>query len=328
MNDPFPHHSPSLPRLPPRLGEWEPVAPFRESSRARLVIARAARPGDFVLKVLAESAGDDAGRGERELSRFREEARLGRLATGELPPDAPDFDALSPEGIVPTLDAGEIGPWRYLAMPRMERDLARLVQERGPLEPEAAFAVLRDCARGLARLESLGVVHRDVKPANILLDASGRAALADFGVATRRGDPDPHARPGKSVGTPAFMSLEQALGRPDLDARADIYSLACSIHYALTGSLPYEGEDEAETLVRAFAAESPPDPRERAPRTPDRLAAILRRAMAREREARQADVAELIAELDEAARSAGLDPTARPGDLRIVPTSSPPESVR
>jgi len=131
--------------------------------------------------------------------------------------------------------------------------LAQRVQSRGPLSASDGARVLREVAWALGHAHTQGLVHRDVKPDNILLEAeTGRALVADFGIAAATG-----ASFGDGVsGTPEFMSPEQAMGR-EVDARSDIYSLGVTAFYALSGRLPFEGATATEVLARQVTEAAP-----------------------------------------------------------------------
>src|SRR5262249_61628366 len=134
------------------------------------------------------------------------------------------------------VDSG--GVVTYLVMEYVPgRSLQDRLDAEGPLPPAEAAALGAQVAQGLAAAHARGVVHRDVKPANILLDGrSGRARITDFGLARAANDPG-HTRPGVVAGTPGYMAPEQAMGRP-VDHRADLYSLGAVLLAAVSGGSP------------------------------------------------------------------------------------------
>jgi serine/threonine-protein kinase PpkA len=164
--------------------------------------------------------------------------------------------------VVALLEHGSAGGMPYLAMEYIGGgDLAqRLQQSMGQAE---ALACLRDAAAGLAQLHRRGLVHRDVKPANLLLRADGSAVLADFGLAVAVGSVDPAAQPGAIVGTPRYVAPEQLQGAPARPA-ADIYSLGVVLHHMLAGSPPFRGQTLMEVLSQQLVAVAPRLPESRA----------------------------------------------------------------
>src|SRR5205814_775743 len=162
--------------------------------------------------------------------------------------------------------------------------LGQRIREQGPLSPQEGARLLREVARALAHAHERGVVHRDVKPDNILLDAAtGRALVSDFGIA-RVGGGSGTTGPWEVVGTADYMSPEQA-GGVGVDARSDIYSLGVVGYYALSGQLPFEAPDCYAMLARHIT--EPPQPLASvAPGVPRRLAQVIDRCLLKEPAAR------------------------------------------
>ena len=201
--------------------------------------------------------------------------------------------------IVPVLAAGEAGGLLYYTMPYVEGESlrARLVRD-GALPVAAAVRVLRDVLEALAHAHRRGVVHRDVKPENVLLDAdSGHALVADFGVAkalavarTEAGAENADAtttvdagltRLGTTLGTPAYMAPEQAVGEA-VDARADLYAWGVVAYEVLTGAHPFARHATPRALVAAHLSEQPAPLAGRAPAVPPPLAALVTRCLAKD----------------------------------------------
>jgi serine/threonine-protein kinase len=169
---------------------------------------------------------------------------------------------------------------------------ATLLRQRGPLPVAEAIRVVRQAAEGLAAAHALGLVHRDVKPANVLLGEDGSVKVADFGLAR----PACVATSTAGAGTPDFMSPEQAQGLP-VDARADLYALAATFYCLLTGSSPFTGASAVEVMLK-HVYDAPPDPRLVRPEVPEPVARLVLQALAKRPEDRPASVAEWAAELD------------------------------
>ena len=229
------------------------------------------------LKLLAPSLAED--RGFRE--RFLVESRLAA--------------ALEHPNVVPIHDAGEADGQLYLAMRYVEgADLKRLLQEEGTLGPARAIAICAQVAEALDAAHARGLVHRDVKPSNVLMDEHGHAYLADFGLTRRLTDQAPGFEAGLSLGTPAYVAPEQIRGA-EVDGRSDQYSLACMLHQCLTGKPPFPRGSEAAVLY-AHLEEDPP--------APQALSNVLPRALAKDPGERYPSCREFVAD----ARTAlGLD---------------------
>ena len=166
--------------------------------------------------------------------------------------------------------------------------LGERLRTRGPLPPAEATRVMREVAWALAYAHGRGIVHRDVKPDNILLEAgTGRALVTDFGIAHGGADAEPATDPGKIMGTAQFMSPEQAAGGV-LDGRSDIYALGVVGYLAVSGRLPFEASNVPALLLRQ-ATEQPQSVMRSAPGLPPALGAAIDRCLARDPAERFAD---------------------------------------
>ena len=196
---------------------------------------------------------------------------------------------LSHPNIVPIHRVAEAGGFVFFVMAYVEGEtLGERLRTRGPLPPAEAARVLREVAWALAYAHGRGIVHRDVKPDNILLEAeTGRALVTDFGIAHGGADAAPTTDPGKITGTAHFMSPEQAAGRP-IDGRSDIYALGVVGYLAVSGRLPFESSNLPALLVRQ-ATEAAPTVMRAAPGLPPALGAAIDRCLARDPAARFGD---------------------------------------
>ncbi len=203
--------------------------------------------------------------------------------------------------IVPVYDSGEIqtardeDPILWFTMPYIEGESLRdRLQRKRPLDREEALRIAREAARGLHYAHEHGVIHRDVKPENILLTRDGSTLVADFGIARPAvgGSAANLTGTGIVVGTPAYMSPEQATGLSDLDARTDVYSLGCVLYEMLTGEPPFHGAT-AHVVVVKHLTEPPPLVSGSGAAIPPAIRAVLSRALAKSPSDRQTSMAEL-----------------------------------
>jgi serine/threonine protein kinase len=201
------------------------------------------------------------------------------------------------ENIGAALDFGEADDGTpYLVMEYLEgQDLAHLLAEGGPLPyTRATYLILQAC-RGLVAAHGRGIVHRDLKPENLFLckrdDGGDLMKVVDFGIAKLRAKVTV-TQSGVTMGTPCYMSLEQARGAKEVDHRADIYALGVILYEAISGTRPYPGDNYNEVLFNLFSTEPVPL-HELCPDLPAGLTDVVHRAMAREQRNRYDSVADL-----------------------------------
>ncbi len=219
--------------------------------------------------------------GKEFLARFRREARA--------------VAALRHPNILTIYDYGEEHGIAYIVMEYVPGGTLKAHLTGQPMEwPDVAMLVI-PVGRALAYAHSEGIVHRDVKPANILLARPDWPVLADFGLVKLLGHQRGITQPGVSVGTPAYFSPEQAAGE-DVDHRSDIYSLAIVLYELLTGRLPFEADSPIETMLRRLH-ESPTPPRRLNPRITPQLEAVIMQALARDPAARYPTMEALVNDL-------------------------------
>ena len=206
---------------------------------------------------------------------------------------------LSHPNIVQGIDVGYADGYYYFAMELVDGVTLRdLVKSEGGLEEKQALDITLSIAKALEHAHKHGIVHRDVKPHNIIISSEGVAKLADLGLArsTLQDDSlvDSLTDDGQAVGTPHYMAPEQVRGERDVDIRADIYSLGATLYETVTGEKPFVGRTVAAVLAKQLT-EAPPSPREHAPGLSDATCRLIRKMMAKDRDQRPADPTELVA---------------------------------
>ena len=208
---------------------------------------------------------------------------------------------LSHPNIVPIYSVDEVGNLVFFVMACIDGDnLATKLQKRGPLPIDDVRRWLLEVADALAFAHARGVIHRDIKPDNILLDSiDGRALVTDFGIARAASDSGETSRltaTGMAIGTPAYMSPEQASGDRDLDARSDLYSLGIVAYQMLAGEPPFTGGTTPALLVKHLA-EVPVPVSLRRPDTPNDLSQIVMRLLEKSPEHRFQSAGEMVTAL-------------------------------
>ena len=251
------------------LGERIGAGGFAEVFRARdLRLKR-----DLAVKVLRP----DLGLSPELLQRFRREAET--------------VAALRNAHIVPVYDVGEAEGLAFIIMPLIQGESLRAILDRdGAMPVSEVRRILREASQGLAAAHDAGIIHRDIKPENIMLEGRDkRVLLMDFGIAKAMGavtgeEGDPSVAlttTGIIIGTPQYMSPEQACGDKTIDARTDQYSLAVVAYRMLTGALPFDGDSTRAVLYQQLVAEPQPII-EKLPDLPGGLANAIQRALAKE----------------------------------------------
>src|SRR5260221_615020 len=220
------------------------------------------------LKVLPLSRDQDT----RMLRRFLTEMRT--------------VASLQHPNIVAATDAGQVHPaepnlpvLHYLAMEFIEgRDLEELVAADGPLEPAIACDLIHQVASALAEAHGHNLVHRDIKPGNVIVSAANQAKLLDFGLA--RDFAGQMTDPGSLLGTIDYMSPEQAQNPSAVDIRADIYGLGATLFWCLTGKVPFPAQSTLSQQIARRLCEPPPSARARRPEIPPELDAVITQMLA------------------------------------------------
>jgi eukaryotic-like serine/threonine-protein kinase len=231
------------------------------------------------LKLLHRRFAEDA----EFVERFRREASA---AAG-----------LSHPNVVQVFDRGEWDGTYYIAMELLEgRNLKQVVREHGPLDPALAVDIVLQILKAARFAHRRGVVHRDIKPHNVIVDEEGRAKVTDFGIA-RAGSSD-MTETGSIMGTAQYLSPEQAQGHP-VDARSDLYSIGVVLYELLTGAPPFDA-DSPVTIALKQVSEDPLPPRQRNPAITPALDAVVLRALRKDPVERYQDADAFIAALEQA----------------------------
>jgi serine/threonine-protein kinase len=218
---------------------------------------------------------------------------------------------LSHPHVLPVYDSGEADGILYYVMPFVDGEsLGERLNREKQLPIEEAVKITREVAEALGHAHNRGLVHRDIKPGNILL-SEGHALVADFGIsrAVSAAGGERLTQTGMTVGTPAYMSPEQAAGDPAIDGRSDVYSLGCVLYEMLVGQIPFPAPTQQAMMAR-HTMEQPPSPAVMRPATPPDLERIVIRAMSKnpvDRFKDGADLAKALITMD-----AGTVPSAEP----------------
>jgi serine/threonine protein kinase/beta-lactam-binding protein with PASTA domain len=255
------------------------------------------------LKVMAERYAEDG----EFVERFRREAQAAAR--------------LNHPNIIAVYDRGEADGRPYIAMEYLQgRTLKQVIQKEGPLPPERAIAVAMQVLAGLRYAHEHGVVHRDVKPHNVLVGDDGRIKVTDFGIA-HAGDPQ-MTEVGSIVGTAQYLSPEQARGR-SVGPQTDVYSLGVVLYEMLAGRVPFEG-DSSVAIAMQHVSDEPPPLRALVPDVPESLAMVVAHSMLKQPDQRYGSADEFSADLDRVRR--GLVPAAATA-LIEMPPREPTERV-
>src|SRR5690242_12516758 len=218
-----------------------------------------------------------------QLERFRREARA--------------VAQLSHPHIVGVIDAGEDDGRPYIVFEYVEGEtLKDRIRRQGRLPIPEAIAYAIEIAHALGAAHARHIVHRDVKPQNVLIDEEGSAKVTDFGIA-RTLEEDGLTADGRVLGTTDYVSPEQALGQP-VTGQSDLYSLGVVLYEMLTGEVPFKGDSQVAVAMK-HVREQLPDVQQRRPEVSAALASVVDSATAKHVESRYADDAELIADLEE-----------------------------
>ena len=300
---------PRDPNMPKKLGGYEILKELGRGGMGAVYLARqVSLDRGVALKVMNSELSDDP----IFLARFIREA----YAAAQL----------VHHNVVQIYDFGEDSAVHYFSMEFVDgRSLNDIVKKEGRVEAKSAVRYVVQAARGLKFAHDRGMIHRDIKPDNLMLNNQGVVKVADMGLVKtpsmkpaddalrQRGIADPHLQPGGktglaslpadmtnafvAMGTPAYMSPEQCRDAANVDHRADIYSLGCTLYVLLTGRTPFSGQTAFEIMTK-HATEEAPAPEAVVADLPKDLSMVIKKMMAKEAPARQQDMGEVIAELE------------------------------
>src|SRR5215472_6363405 len=258
------------------------------------------------IKILNSRHGNDA----QFIERFRREAK--------------NAAALNHPNIVSIYDRGEAEDTYYIAMEFLDgRTLKELVVSRGAAPINVAIEYARQILSALRFAHRQGIVHRDIKPHNVLVDGEGRVKVTDFGIA--RAGTSQMTETGSIVGTAQYLSPEQARGG-EVDQRSDLYSLGVVLYELLTGKTPFEGDTPVEIAMKHLS-NPPKPPSELRPDIPPALDAVVLRALAKDPAERYQSADEMEADLDRIARGAPVARTTSDSATRVLPAAAAAAAV-
>lgn len=225
--------------------------------------------------------------------------------------------------LVRAFDAGRDGSVHYLVTEYVPgTDLRRLVRSEGPLPVDRAAMILSQAARGLQYAHDLGLVHRDVKPGNILVTPEGHAKVSDVGLAAWSMGLEDDPRAGKIVGTADYLSPEQIRNPGAIGPASDLYSLGCTLYYAVTGKVPFPGGD-SRSKCRRHCEQTPWHPRKFAPDLPEDFVDVIADMMEKDPARRVGSAAEVAERLEP--WSGAFEVVDRPIDRQAWTPPPPPK---
>jgi len=279
-------------------GRYQVVRKLGAGGMANVYLAEDQELGRRVaIKILNDRHAND----EQFVERFRREAK--------------NAAALSHPNIVSIYDRGEAEGTYYIAMEYLDgRSLKELVVSRGPAPLNVTIEYVRQILSALRFAHRHGIVHRDIKPHNVLVDAEGRVKVTDFGIA--RAGTSQMTEAGSIVGTAQYLSPEQARGTA-VDQRSDLYSLGIVLYELLTGTLPFNGDTPVEIAMKHLS-QTPEPPSQLRPELPHDADLVVARALAKDPDDRYQSADEMDADLERLARGAAVSPLTEESATQIM----------
>ncbi len=292
-----------------QLGPYRVVAPLGEGGMA--AVYRAYQPGmdRFVaIKILPRHLASDP----TFVGRFGQEAKL--------------IAKLQHPHILPVFDFGQAEGYTYIVMPLVEAGTLTMTLQGQPLPLDRIRIIVSQIGDALDYAHAHGLVHRDVKPSNVLLDERGNCLLTDFGIAKMVEGTSKFTATGGLIGTPAYMSPEQGAGET-VDRRSDIYSLGVMLYEMATGRTPFNAETPVAIVIKHINDPLPP-PRRLNPTLPESLERVILRALAKHPDDRFQTAADMVGALQAALPAGGhVSVAPAPSTTEIAPTPSRAECV-
>ncbi len=259
---------------------------------------------DVAVKVMHREMSEQAD----QLERFRQEARA--------------VAKLSHPNVVAVIDAGEDGGHPYIVFEYVEGEtLKQRISRVGALDPQEALAYAIEIARGLTVAHARNMVHRDIKPQNVLIDAEGRAKLTDFGI-SRQLEQDGMTATGRVLGTTDYVAPEQAMGH-GVDPRSDVYSLGVVLYEMLIGQVPFHADSQVGVAMK-HVNEELPDVQQRRPEVSAAAALVVERATDKDPNRRYQDVGEMIDDLSTALEVEAARAGSSTGEATSILDALPP----
>ena len=260
--------------IPPgsRFGDYEILEELGAGGMGKVYRARDLTLDRLVaLKTLARQLSQDTDYVQRFLKEARAAARLNH------------------PNIVQIYDFGCVDSIYYLAMEFVDGHSLGTYLKRGHFSEPESIQIIRHACRALSVAHADGIVHRDIKPDNLMLTSRGDVKLVDLGIAKRLDEDQSLTQTGQAIGTPHYISPEQIRGQRDIDSRADIYSLGATLYHLLTGHTPYPGSS-GPIVMSMHLVEPLPDPRRYEVSLTDGVCRVVRKMMAKSRDERYPDV--------------------------------------
>jgi serine/threonine-protein kinase len=288
-------------------GRYQVVRKLGAGGMANVYLAEDQELGRRVaIKILNDRHAND----EQFVERFRREAK--------------NAAALSHPNIVSIYDRGEAEGTYYIAMEYLDgRSLKELIVSRGPAPLNVAIEYARQILSALRFAHRHGIVHRDIKPHNVLVDADGRVKVTDFGIA--RAGASQMTEAGSIVGTAQYLSPEQARGT-NVDQRSDLYSLGIVLYELLTGTLPFNGDTPVEIAMKHLS-QTPELPSHLRPELPRELDLVVTRALAKDPDERYQSAEEMDADLERLSRGAAVSAETEESATQIMRAPTGPMSA-